>query len=301
MTILLLLIGLSFYGLLFYSLTSFSQETQGKDKSLTTATDNTNKNTPGTSIKILEVTINTIEGDVEVKKVDEKEWVTAEVGMKLKEGSKISTGFKSKAVLLFADNSTVVVKPLTQLNINRFNQQSNEVQTKLGLRIGAVRVKVNEKQSVKTDMKIYTPNATASVRGTEIEEIKTSSHFGDTIAIESGKVAYGNKESSIIVQGGESTNQNLINPIENALMQIVVQIAPIGTTDLENRTLISVSATGGLLLSNANSNTSDPSLDRIISQESPTYEQNESKIDPYSICSICGHVPCTCPYYGPAQ
>lgn len=294
-TILLLTIG--FW--MCYTLTTFSQETQEKDKPSTettsettgTAIDKTNESVSGTAVELLEVTINALEGDVEVRKVDEKDWITAEVGMKLKEGVKISTGFKSKVVLMFANNSTVVVKALTQLTINRFNQQSNEVRTKLGLQIGAVRVKVNEKQPVKTDMKIYTPNATASVRGTEIEEIKTSSHFGDTIAVASGKVGYGNEESSITLEGGESTNQNLIHPIENALMQILVQIAPIGTTDLENRTLISVSATGGKLLSDVTSNTSDPTLDKVNYQEQPTPDQISSKAQ---ICPYCGYYPCRC-------
>lgn len=261
-------------GLLYCSSNIFAQTTQKTDNTLPDSTDTSTTETvptttAKTSVELLEVTIDKIEGDVEAKKVDEKEWITAVTGMKLKEGSKVSTGFKSKAVLLFADNSTVVIKPLTQLTINRFNQDGNEVRTKLGLRIGAVQVKVKENQPVKTDMKIYTPNATASVRGTDIQEIKTSLHFGDTIAVDSGKVRYSNKKSSMMVQGGESTDQNLIHPIENALMQIVASVAPIGITDLENRTIIISVPLKVNLTSDATSENSNPVLKRVEAQEQP--------------------------------
>ena len=274
-----LVMALSFTGIL------FAEDTQ-PTKAL--ATPETKTQTPESSANTLEVTVDSIDGEVEVRNFKAEKWIPAVKGMKLTEGARISTGFKSKAVLLFADNSTAVVKSLTQMTISRFIKDGNAVKTDLKLRIGSIRIKVNENQPVKTDMKISTPNSTASVRGTEIEEVKSSSHFGDTISIESGKVNYETKDGNINVQGGESTNQNLINPIENALMQIVALIAPIGLTQSEIQNLIITSS----MLNDVNSNTADPIQDKVKSQETSDILPES----PCQYCEICGCYPCECGY-----
>ncbi|MBI4835495.1 MAG: FecR domain-containing protein [Planctomycetes bacterium] len=251
---------------------------------------------PESGGEVLEVTVDAVEGEVEVKLPGEKEWIPAEKGMKLKEGTRVSTGFKSKIVLLFADNSTVVVKPLTQMNISRFEQKGATVETNLKIRVGSIRVKVTEDQPVKTDMKISTPNATASVRGTEIEEVESSQHFGDSISVDSGEVQYDTQEGSMPVGGGETTNDTLINPIENAIMDTVANIAPNGVTSDEFLNSFNTPATGGDLISDANSETNNPVLDKIEEQEKPTDEQ----LNEYNnyvqdlVCPICGYYPCIC-------
>jgi hypothetical protein len=266
---------------LFASVAIFAEETPAGQIQLTPEAKS--GQTPESDTTALEVTINEIEGDVEVRHFKEKDWVPAVKGMTMKEGARISTGFKAKAVLLFDDNSTAVVKSLTQMTISRFIKDGNVIKTDLKLRIGSIRVKVNEKQPVKTDMKISTPNATASVRGTEINEIKSSSHFGDTISIGAGKVNYETKEGNINVQGGESTNQNLVNPLENALLQIVAQIAPIGLTKSEIQNLIIAPN----LITDINSNTANPIKDKIQAQES-------SECFECQPCPECGYYPCIC-------
>jgi len=218
-------------------------------------------------LESLDVTITKVDGDAEVKKAGETTWTKAMPGLILKEGSFVSTGFKSQVVLLFADNSTVAVKQLTQLKISRFEKDKDAVKTNLRLRVGSVNVKVKENQPNKTDMKISTPNATASVRGTELQEVRASGHFGDSVAIASGKIDYGTKQGSMPVQGGESTNQNLINPVENLIMNTVVDLAPLGSTDLENMTMLLSSSSQGSLQSNKGTASSDPSLVKIVRQE----------------------------------
>ena len=281
-----LIIGLMFTAAL------YAEEEQAKPESATAQTavsaEPQKEQAPESAANLLEVTIDSIEGDVEVRHFKEKDWVPAVKGMVIKEGSRISTGFKSKAVLLFADNSTAIVNSLTQMTISRFIKDGNAVKTDLKLRIGTIRVKVKENQPVKTDMKISTPNSTASVRGTEIEEVKSSSHFGDTISIESGKVNYETKEGNINVQGGESTNQNLINPLENALMQIVAQIAPIGLTQSEIQELIITPN----LINDINSNTTNPIQDKIKSLESS--DDSYHTYQEYPPCPYCGYYPCIC-------
>ena len=80
----------------------------------------------------LKVTIDDFRGTVEVKEDLNSDWVQAQKGMKLKEGAKISTGFRSKVSLLFADNSVFVVKSLTQMTINRFLQSKRNTGNRTG-------------------------------------------------------------------------------------------------------------------------------------------------------------------------
>jgi hypothetical protein len=119
-----------------------------------------------TEPEILTFTIDDFRGTVEVKPAGSEEWVPATKGMVLTEGAKISTGFRSKCALNFSDNSVFTVKSLTQMTVNRFLKDGDTIETKIKLRIGDVRLKVKEDQPVKTDLKVTTPNAVCSVRGT---------------------------------------------------------------------------------------------------------------------------------------
>jgi len=119
-----------------------------------------------TEIELLEVTIDDLRGEVQVKRADSKEWEPAKKGMVLKEGAKISTGFRAKCSLLFAGNSVFVVKSLSQMTVSRFLKEKDTIETKVKLRIGDIRIKVKENQTTKTDLKVTTPNPTCSVRGT---------------------------------------------------------------------------------------------------------------------------------------
>lgn len=113
-------------------------------------------------------TIECPRGTVEVKHMLDSDWEVAKNGTKVYEGDKISTGFKSKVALVFPDNSVFVVKSLTQMTVTRFLQEKDTIETKIKLRIGNIRLKIKEDQPVKTDLKITTPNATCSVRGTTL-------------------------------------------------------------------------------------------------------------------------------------
>jgi hypothetical protein len=218
---------------------------------------------------VLEVKIDSVEGEVEVLRAKETSWMKAEKGMLLQEGSKISTGFKSKAILLFADNSTVLVKSLTQMNISRFAQKDNEVETKLKVRIGTVRVQVNDKKNIKTDLQVSTPNATASVKGTKIKELETTPLFGDTYLVETGHVNVQDETGRArSLKAGESTDNKLTHPIEYALLEQSMNITPLGSTeDEKNASLTSVSTpvASDVQIGDNNSEVSNPAFgDRIV-------------------------------------
>jgi hypothetical protein len=107
-----------------------------------------------------------IKGKVEIKGL-QGGWAPATEGMQLDLRSTISTGFDSTATLTI-DKSTIVVKPLTRLSIDKLVEQSSgSVAASMFLRVGSVQTKVKAATpGTPQDFKVQSPYSTASVRGT---------------------------------------------------------------------------------------------------------------------------------------
>jgi hypothetical protein len=107
-----------------------------------------------------------IKGKVEIKGL-QGSWVPATEGMKLDLRSTISTGFDSTATLTI-EKSTIVVKPLTRLSLDKLVEQSSgNVAASMSLRVGSVQAKVKATTpGTPQDFKVQSPYSTASVRGT---------------------------------------------------------------------------------------------------------------------------------------
>lgn len=125
-------------------------------------------------------TVTEIAGKVEYQ-VAGKEWRPARVGDILSKGTLISTGFKSTAVLKIA-NTMLTVKPVTRLSLEEIVKTQDGTQTQVFLVSGRVAADVTPQKDQKTDFKVSSPTATASVRGTSFE------FDGVNIIVERGKV-----------------------------------------------------------------------------------------------------------------
>jgi hypothetical protein len=106
-----------------------------------------------------------IKGKVQVKPRD-GEWVTATEGISVDSLTTISTGFDSSVVLKM-NKTTVFVKPLTRMTLDKLVESNGTVSTSLFLRVGSVKASVKSTEGVKQDFKVQSPYSTASVRGTE--------------------------------------------------------------------------------------------------------------------------------------
>ncbi len=121
-------------------------------------------------------------GKVEVK-APRGAWTSALVGMTISQGTTISTGFNSTA-LIDLGNSVLNVRPLTRLTLEELIEREGTIQTDLFLRVGKVNAEVKSVAGVKQDFKLRSPISTAAVRGT---------NFGFTgfdIVVYDGKVVY---------------------------------------------------------------------------------------------------------------
>ncbi len=96
----------------------------------------------------------------------EGSWTALEVGEKLGELTIIRTGLRSKVVLTFADRAEVTIGSGTKIGIGQASRSSTSAKTRLGLKYGSIRAKVDSKAGP-SDFQVSTPVATLSIRGSE--------------------------------------------------------------------------------------------------------------------------------------
>jgi hypothetical protein len=86
--------------------------------------------------------------------------------MTLRQGDRIHTGWKSGATLVFPDGSTVAVKPMTMMSIDRVETGPSGETVKVVVRLGEVTVDVKRSLGSSRDFEVKTPTSTTSSRGT---------------------------------------------------------------------------------------------------------------------------------------
>ena len=117
-----------------------------------------------------------------------REWTQAKVGMLLEQGHEIAASPDGDAVLLFPDGSTVRVEATTQIKIAAYFTKGGIVQAEILLAVGKVAAAVKKEQAVRSDFKIRSPNAGASVRGTTFSVSYDKDVKETVIAVEEGIV-----------------------------------------------------------------------------------------------------------------
>ncbi len=108
-----------------------------------------------------------VKGKVEIK-APGKSWIPAKPGMKLAKKYKISTGFRSQAVLRLGE-SILVVKQLTRMELSELIKKKGVIKTSLYLRVGKIKATVKRAKGIRQDFKVKSPISTAAVRGTSFE------------------------------------------------------------------------------------------------------------------------------------
>jgi hypothetical protein len=131
----------------------------------------------------MEVTIKSIEGDVEVQlREGNGEYREAKVGDTLHMGDYIATGFESSCVVIFEGVAEMEIKEMTNFAIAQFFVQGNLAKTAISLRMGEVTTHVHTPKGVRASFEIESPTSTVGVRGTLFkvrytEEIGITEYF----------------------------------------------------------------------------------------------------------------------------
>ena len=120
---------------------------------------------PGLWAAVPDAVLQSLKGKVEVK-IPGATWVRATEGQVLSPASTLSTGFDSSVVVVIG-KTTLQVKPLTRMTIDKLVEEGGAVKTSTFLRVGSVAASVKSADGVKQDFKVQSPYSTASVRGTD--------------------------------------------------------------------------------------------------------------------------------------
>jgi hypothetical protein len=127
--------------------------------------------------------IKELTGTVELKLSGASDFIPARVGVEVARDTIISTGFKSTAIVQ-AGSAVITVRPLTRLTFTEIQALQGEENLNMSLQAGRVRVDVSPPAGSKADLKIASPTAVASVRGTSFDfDIRN-------LRVDSGTVAF---------------------------------------------------------------------------------------------------------------
>jgi len=127
--------------------------------------------------------LQSLKGKVEVKALGATIWTPAAEGQVLAQSATLSTGFDSSVVVVI-DKTTIQVKPLTRMTIDKLAAEGDTVKTSTFLRVGNISASVKSAEGVKQDFKVQSPFSTASVRGTEFD------YDGLSLEVKEGLVAF---------------------------------------------------------------------------------------------------------------
>lgn len=145
----------------------------------------------------------------------DKKWVALKADDKLDEMTIIRTGFRTKVVLVFADNSEVTIERATKMGIREFRKEGKVTKTTLGLKYGSLRATVKKTGGAK-DFRIVTPVATAAARGSR-KRAEFSGDFGFQMKCLSGKWNVKKGRKTRRLTKGEITNNRLAKSIRLAM------------------------------------------------------------------------------------
>jgi len=159
-------------------------------------------------------------GTVELRRDDSANFVPARAGDIVSEHTTISTGFRS-AALLEVGSALITVRPLTRLTLTQIVTAHGTEILNAHLQTGRMQVDVNPPLGTRASMRITSPSATASVRGTSFDfDTRNLSvtdgtvHFqgnrGYTFQVNAGSViAVGGRGSASAPSQGDAVSQPL--------------------------------------------------------------------------------------------
>lgn len=162
-------------------------------------------------------------------------WLPLAPGAKLAEGTKVSTGINSIAVIRI-DSHLLTIGPVSSVKLYRNASAGASSDTSVGVQYGTVRAKVKKLSTVKTRFNITTPVATSSVRGTE-EIVSYGPASGMKVEIIDGTIYVGNDSGvSNVISGRQRfalAGRNARPDAVNAYLKGTVVVIPAGASQGE--------------------------------------------------------------------
>lgn len=166
--------------------------------------------------------------------MDGRAWRTMSAGQRLSEGTTVSTGANSEAVIMI-DRHELILKPLTTMKLYRHRVDKDGSDTDVGIKHGGVRARVNRVERLRTNFNISTPVATSSVRGTE-QEVTYGPSSGMRIKVIDGEInAHNSQGADRNVKGRSRYSQqpDKVRPeplLDETRQEALISVTAEGTT-----------------------------------------------------------------------
>ena len=193
----------------------------------------------------INVTVVSVSGIAEQRSATEEnaKWTALKAGDVLSEMTLIRTGLGGKVLLKLSDRGNVTVKSGSKIGIGSFRRQGKLVQTRLGLKYGAIRAKVDSSRGA-NDFRVRTAVGTLAATGTGGD----MAQWGDFSFQAKGtdgswQASLANRVASLLA--GEWTDKNLSQPLATLLEKHDAKIAPTGLTVGELKNILVNSSSNG--------------------------------------------------------
>ena len=136
---------------------------------------------------------------------EDAEWHDLEAGMELDELTVIATGLRSKVVLSFPSQGEITIETPTVIGISAFRRQGDEYLTQVGLKYGAMEMRVDPDRPSGL-FAVATPVATAAPKGSG--GFFGFSDLGAAFDAATGFFLWLTENGPSTLQGGQSGNGN---------------------------------------------------------------------------------------------
>lgn len=127
--------------------------------------EDTSQNPPYDSEGKLQGKVVGLDGPIDIQ-LGDGTWIVGDEGTVIPNDATIYTGYGAEATVQFSNHLIIHLRSLGELSIPKFESNSAQYRTELKLETGELRFKVQE-GTLKTDMRVSTPNFRASVTGTD--------------------------------------------------------------------------------------------------------------------------------------
>lgn len=167
---------------------------------------------------------------------------TAAEGLVCPQGTVIATGEGEQVIFALEgtqngkpfQNSMLSVRPGSEVRLDTLAVQGDSVVSRVAMTQGEVRIKVTEeRQDFSTDMKVATPNATASVTGTDVTQFGFNANKGTYAAVAQGSLLATRKDGTGTKIGGGSSAGDKNSALDQALQNATRLLAPLGMNVFE--------------------------------------------------------------------
>ena len=202
---------------------------------------------PPTKVEAGKVTVVSVSGPAQklIAAKGKDKWEPIKAGEVLPENTVIRTGLRAKVVLKFEDRAEVTVKSGTQMGISEFRKAGAASKVRMGLKYVRVRTTIRQEKGP-SDLRIATPVATLSVRGSGCDSGFGSSGLVVKSFASDWNLQYGNRRRKVR-QGEKHKDPKKLGILATQQDNDPGMLDPFGSTNTEKNKYLHWKGVSGFL------------------------------------------------------